>query len=325
MIEVSKQAVIKNLEQIPNSKGIFCFSKPEEILFIRKSSNLRKTIKNFLIENIEDKNVFQMMSLTKTISWLETSSFFEALVNEKKMINKENPEYNNLIRDYEDYVYLGINFHKVPYFNITNDTLEDLYYLGPFIDRFFLYDYIATMGELFQMPVCEEENFPCDRYKTKRCLGYCLKDSREITELILNSFLQKDEKILSRLSRTYEELYDDLEFEKTEILKLQKKLIEKYYKVLKFLHIVKNLTLEYEEKGVKYSIKKGVIVKMSKGKEFYYFGYQTPEYRENELLAINKNQLGESWIIYNHLKKKYSQKFNNIYLESFSKIKSKFK
>ena len=325
MIEVSKQAVIKNLEQIPNSKGIFCFSKPEEILFIRKSSNLRKTIKNFLIENIEDKNVFQMMSLTKTISWLETSSFFEALVNEKKMINKEKPEYNNLIRDYEDYVYLGINFHKVPYFNITNDTLEDLYYLGPFIDRFFLYDYIAIMGELFQMPVCEEKNFPCDRYKTKKCLGYCVKDPQEITELILNSFLQRDEKILRLLRRTYEELYGDLQFGKTEILKSQKKLIEKYYDILKFFHIVKNITLEYEEKGVKYSIKKGVMVKMSKGRELYYFVYHTPEYRENEFLAINKNILGESWLIYNYLKKKYSQKFNDIYLESVSEIKSKFK
>ncbi|MCK4311291.1 MAG: hypothetical protein KAW88_00975 [Candidatus Cloacimonetes bacterium] len=311
-------------QKIPESPGFFTFSDENKILYTGITTNLKAKINTFLSRNLEDENVFKMISLTRVISYTETETFFNAFVEKKKLFNKEVPEYNRLIRPFENYVYLGIDFSKVPFFRVTQDTQSELYFLGPFKDRFFLYDFLDIMGTLFKFPVCEDENYPCQRYEGKKCSGWCLKENEEITKIIFNSYLQPDIKLINKIQKKYDEYFNELKFEKAESLKNQRKIIEKYYEIVKFLHITKEINLDFTENKKKYKIRNGILVEILENREITYFPELHLNYRDNELLTFEKDQLVERWIIYNHLKKNKLERLNEIYKRSISKINEFF-
>ena len=318
MIEFAKKD-FKN-QKIPESSGVFIFSDSRKNLYIGKASNLKKTLDILLTKKLENKIIFKMISLTKTISYEKTSTLFDALVKEKIFINKEIPEFNQQLKPYEDYVYLGIDFNRVPYFNITENTQSNLYYIGPFQDRFFIFDIIDIFGTVFGFPACKDENYPCKRLKEKKCFGWCVEENRKIQEIIRESYLQPNEKSLNKIKKKQEKLFDNLQFEKAEILKKQKAKILKYYNFLKFFHVTKSLNTIFSENETTFEIKNGMLLKIIKDGKQTYFPEFNIEYRDNEYLAHEKNQYAERRIIFQYLKKNKLEKINEIFKKSILKI-----
>lgn len=307
-------------QNIPEQSGIFTFSDVEKRLYIGKTSNLKKTLSNILSLNPENETLFKLVSLTEKISFTKYSSLFLALVEEKKLLDKFLPEYNILLKPYLDYVYLAIDFTRVPYFKVVENTQENLYYLGPFRDRFFLYDLLDTMGELFQFPVCEDEKYPCQRVKDNKCYGWCLKDNTEIGKAIVDSYLQANKKLTKELKAKKEELSKDLQFIKVEKLKKQITRIEKFNNQIKFLHTTKNLDIELNIEKTTITINKGMITAIKDVSGFHHFPDISPQYRDNELLAFDKEQLSERWIIYSYLQKDRKKYLDKIYKNSVSEM-----
>jgi excinuclease UvrABC nuclease subunit len=234
MIEFAKKDFKE--QNIPEQSGIFTFSDAEKKLYIGKTSNLKRTLSNILSLNSENEVLFKLVSLTEKVSFTEYPSLFSALIEEKKLLDKFQSEYNVLLKPHLDYVYLAIDFARVPYFKVVENTQENLYYLGPFRDRFLLYDLLDTMEELFQFPVCKDEKYPCQRLNDKICYGWCVKDNTEIGKVIVDSYLQVNKKLTEELGEKKEELSKDLQFIKVEKLKKQITMIEKFYDQIKFLH-----------------------------------------------------------------------------------------
>ena len=307
-------------QNIPEQSGIFIFSDAKKKLYIGKTSNLKKSLNNILSLNLENEILCKLVSLTKKVSFTEYPSLFFALVEEKKLLDKFLPEYNILLKPHLDYVYLAIDFAIVPYFKVVENTQENMYYLGPFRDRFFLYDLLDTMGEFFQFPVCEDEKYPCQRLKNKKCYGWCVKDNTETGKVIVDSYLQVNKKLTVELKAKKEELSKDLQFVKVEQMKKQMVMIEKFYDRIKFLHTTKNLDLEITTDKSSSSIKNGMITAIKDGSIFVHFPEISPQYRENELLAFDKEQLSERWIIYSHLQKNRKKYLDKIYKNSVSEM-----
>ena len=318
MIEFAKKDFKE--QNISEQSGIFIFSDVKKILYIGKTSNLKKSLNNILSLNPENKTLFKLVSLTEKVSFTEFPSLFLALVEEKKLLDKFLPEYNILLKPYLDYVYLGIDIAGVPYFRVVENTQENLYYLGPFRDRFFLYDLLDTMGELFQFPVCEDEKYPCKRLKEKKCYGWCVKDNTEIGKVIVDSYLQVNKKVTEDLKVKEEELSKDLHFIKVEQLKKQITMIEKFYDQIRFMHATKNLDVELNIKETTITINKGMISEIREDSTFFHFPEISPQYRDNELLAFDKEQLSERWIIYSHLQKNRKKYLDKIYKNSVSEM-----
>ena len=307
-------------QNIPEQSGIFIFSDAKKKLYIGKTSNLKKSLNNILSLNPENEILFKLVSLTKKVSFTEYPSLFPALVEQKKLLDRFLPEYNLLLKPHLDYVYLGIDFARVPYFKVVENTQENLHYLGPFRDLFFLYDLLDTMGELFQFPVCEDEKYPCQRVKDNKCYGWCMKDNAEIGKVIVDSYLQVNEKLTEELKVKKEELSKDLQFAKVEQLNKQITMIEKFYNQIKFLHSTKNLGIELNIEETIITINKGMISEIKDGSNFFHFPIISPQYRDNELLAFDKEQLSERWIIYSYLQKNRKKYFDKIYKNSVSEM-----
>ena len=104
MIKFKKADI--NKQNIPSSTGIFTFSDENNIIYINKTTNLDKAIRQLFKIAKDDKNVFQLISQTSEIAYEEHSSLFSTLVHQKKLENRSYPEFNSTIKPYEKYVYL---------------------------------------------------------------------------------------------------------------------------------------------------------------------------------------------------------------------------
>jgi len=321
MIEFAKKDFKE--QNISEQSGIFTFSNAEKKLYIGKTSNLKKSLNNILSLNSENEILFKLVSLTEKINFTEYSSLLLTLVEEKKQLDKFLPEYNILLKPHLDYVYLAIDFTTVPYFKVVENTQENLYYLGPFRDLFFLYDLLDMMGEFFQFPVCEDEKYPCKRVKNNKCYGWCMKDNIEIGKVIVDSYLQVNEKHKAELKAKEEELSKDLQFIKVEQLKKKITMIEKFYNQIKFIHATKNLDMELNVDETKITINKGMISEVKDGSNFFHFPEISLQYRDNELLAFDKEQLSERWIIFSYLQKNRKKYLDKIYKSSVSEMLKK--
>ena len=325
MVKFNKNEI--NEQKIPSGTGIFTLSDADKILYINKTSNLDKSIRQLFKVAKDDKNIFQLLSQTVEISFKEHVSLFAALVHQKELESTTHPEFNSMIKPYEQYVYLGINFDEPPFVKVVEDTQEHRFYIGPFKDRFFLFDLLDAMAEFFQFPLCPDEKpYPCQRYKNDKCSGWCIKEKHEIYKQAILPYIIPNKNILSSKQTEYNQNFDDLQFEKAEKLKGKIRLIEKYIEYLKFINVTKNINLEFNENERTFLIKDGRLNGIVENGKKVEFPLVAVEFRDNEVLAFNKDQLAERWIVYEYLINKNDKiildRINEFYKKSQLKIKS---
>ena len=218
MIKFNKTEI--NKQKIPFGKGIFTLSGADNILYINKTSSLDKSIRQLFKVAKDDRNIFQLVSQTVEIAFEEHTSLFAALVHQKKLESTSHPEFNSMIKPYEQYVYLGINFDEPPYIKIVEDTQENRFYIGSFKDRFFLFDLLDAMADLFYFPLCPDEKpYPCIRYKSDKCLGWCIKEKHETYTKAILPYIIPTKDLLSSKQKEYDKYFSNLQFEKAEKLK----------------------------------------------------------------------------------------------------------
>lgn len=315
MINLKKTDLIQ--KNIPAKSGFFSFSDKSKVLYFSKTSNLRSSITNFLTKDMKDKDILKLNSLTKNISYKVTSNLMDALIEEKLFGAKHFAEMD--IPLWENHSYLGID-HKVPYLNIKEDTQKKLFYLGPFQNRFFLLDLFKAMESTFQYPHCLDEKFPCEKMNDDRCFGWCIKDKSMLDKMLLKSYLKVNDAALSHLQKTQNKAHKELKFNKAEEIKQNNKTIQKYYDLLKFLHVTKNLN--YSDRSV--TVKNGMITKIQHNDHKKEFPNIDVEYRNNELLAFNKNELAERRIVYNYIISKNLDLVNELYKNSVKRLDNFF-
>jgi len=312
-IEEIKQGKV----EIPDENGFYVFRKDEIVVYAGKSANLQLTINQLLA--VTEKPQSEVQETSNSISWDVMDNMFQALLTEKRFL-QENPDYQPPFRVHDIYKYMGVDFHKVPYFKFEDATLEDHYYLGPFPSRFFLFDFLDSMTQQFRFPFCESDNYPCNKMSDKLCKGYCLEDNPVLAEVLRNNYMRIPQENISKLKDEVTALSDELEFEKASVIEERLAILNKFYDYLKFLHVTKKLELELEENGTKYIFQKGILAKVINGDKEMVYPVPTMEYRDLEHLAVDKSELAERRIIYNFLKDKFPDKMNEWYKQSCTEL-----
>ncbi len=216
---------------------------------------------------------------------MQDENILEALLNENKLKLENVAGFK--FDKFDNYVYLAVE-PKPPYISIKEDTQKNIFYVGPFRDRFFLLDALDSFQQFFGEPTFE---------------------------LIINSYLQVNQQNLKELETKLNENMENLDFIEAEKIKRFKKHIEKFYELIKFFLITKELNMKLQT----CDIKSGMIEKMGNKK----FSIPKIEYRKNELMAFNKDEFWERWIIFKHFQ---NEKTNDeIYERNKTKMVKYFK
>ena len=264
-----------NLTKIPASTGFFVYWKEKKPLFAEKTYNLQKSITNYSTEKTSNKAILALRRNFDNLTWVETENLFEALICEKEF--KKKIPYENFINLFKDYVYLSINLEKAPHFKISEDTNSNYFFIGPFRKRFFLLDVFTSFAKVCNLPEIE------DNY---------VGDFLEVKKLIEKFVLKVHPTLIKDLSKKREKALQELDFSLYDEIKIYQNFIKKYYEYLDFFYLTKNINLKFEYKNKFYSVKNGLL----ENEKIF------TNYRENELLAVNKEEFDQRRIVYYHLK-----------------------
>lgn len=286
--------------QLPDNCGYFYFKNGDKTLFVKKTANINRFVRYYLDKANTDPVIQEMASKVTDIFWDETPLLLSAYIQEQIIIAEQRPEYQSQIKPYEDYAYLAIDWNKVPYVKVTEDTAGDAFYIGPFRDRFFISDLIYTFADIGKLPACDSENYPCERLTKETCMAYCTRDFDHMLPRLLESYyVFPNETLLPTLHERYEFLMDELEFSEGDVIKAQIRIFEKYYENLLFLYVTRKIDLILELDGFTLTIKSGLLKHIQKDDKIWFANSQEDiEFRDNEFLAIDKQELDNRWIIW---------------------------
>lgn len=305
-ILVNDELAIQNL---PEAKATFYFTDGKSVIFAGLTSNLFARIHRLLEQKKEDDKVRELWDTAEDLIYDIRLSDMDSLVWYKSLIKSFTPYLNDYINLWENYTYFAIDWNNPPYLSIKENTQADLLYIGPFRSRFFLSDVFSIINKYIKLPLCPDNPKICELKDSDNCISTCTKgDLEALKTLIHKYYLSANNDLADRLMREYEMFHNDLQFIKAEEVKIETKFVLKYYRFLNFLNQTKEINRMIEVDNRVYFIEDGLLAEVS-GKDsidFRSINRKIP-YRENELLAVNKNQLDERWIVFNFLEEVNNQ------------------
>ncbi len=132
--------------------------------------------------------------------WRKTDSDVEALILEAELIKKYLPEYNVLMRDDKQYLYVGFTKEKFPKIFFTHQLRRpdritrrgseprpkgvEAKYIGPFTDAWAVRYILKSLRRAFPYCVCKETHKrPCQQAEIGRCLGVCCLENERAKKI----------------------------------------------------------------------------------------------------------------------------------------------
>lgn len=130
----------KEIEQLPNTVGLYLFKQNKTINYIGKSVNIKARLLSHLENSKLDNKERSIITNSNKIETIITESEFKALILEAKLIREFQPKYNSIWKDDKSPLYIKITikdeFPKIlitrkPAFVKTTANEGSLYF-GPF-------------------------------------------------------------------------------------------------------------------------------------------------------------------------------------------------
>ena len=125
-----------NISHLPNTPGVYIMrDNAGTILYIGKAKNLHKRVSQYFLKNAGTGwKIPNLTALIREIDYISCSSEREALIFEKKLIQKFQPFFNALWKDGKSYPYIKITKNEdYPRLTLTRKKLKDkAAYFGPY-------------------------------------------------------------------------------------------------------------------------------------------------------------------------------------------------
>ncbi len=175
--------IIKNeLITIPQKPGVYqMFGWNDEYLYIGKAKNLKNRISFYAQPKRLNSRLTFMVSNTKRMEIIITSSEMEALLLESNLIKKFEPTFNILLKDDKSFSSILFSFsHPFPQL-LAHRGVRNVKgnYFGPFVSKRTVYKTMETLQKAFLIRTCNDSTFksrtrPCLQYQIKRCSAPCV-------------------------------------------------------------------------------------------------------------------------------------------------------
>ena len=166
-----------DISKIPNNAGVYLFKdKKWGILYIGKAKNLQKRLWQYFSPNSLRKQ--EMLEKATKVDFLMVKNESEALYLEDNMIKQHQPEYNNLLKADNSYVYIKITKESFPQIFLTRKKINDnALYIGPKNDTVQLKKFLQYLRQILKFRGCKASQFKqgklCSDYYFWLCRGRC--------------------------------------------------------------------------------------------------------------------------------------------------------
>jgi excinuclease ABC subunit C len=162
-------------ENLPDRPGVYLmYDSHDTILYVGKAKSLKKRVKSYFREEIEDPKTRALMRQYHHLEYMVTDSEKEALILESNLIKKHLPRYNIRLKDDKRYPYLKITREDYPRLLVTRRYKDDgAEYYGPYTDVKAVRKIIKFLKPVFPLRDCKRMDGPCLNYQIKLCPAPC--------------------------------------------------------------------------------------------------------------------------------------------------------
>ncbi len=297
----------QNKPELPQGWVFFTFAKGERPLWCDYSPNIEHRLEIIRRKAENDAQYAEMSSAADILHIESCARPIDALIRHKVVVQTQHPPYQHALDPSRDYVYLALDAYRYPFASLQSATNDDWTYLGPWRSRFFLADVMDSLSRILKIPFCETGTFPCEKLDNGICRGYCLAlederneaelpDLQKLDALLREAYLHPHNGILEMVNQQRDKYFDDLEFEKADLLDDEIANLGKYRDWLNFLYVSKELAFATPEIRVEGGMLRSCVWE---GVE-YQFPAGNTEYRENERLALNLSDVDEARVLYDY-------------------------
>ena len=222
------QATISNPNDLPEKPGVYLLKDvQDEILYVGKAKSLKKRVKSYFKEDLEDPKTRVLMRHFHHLDYLVTDTEKEALILESNLIKKHLPRYNIRLKDDKRYPYLQITFEDYPRLLITRNVRDDgSHYYGPFTDVTSVRSLLKLLKPVFQLRDCKRMDGPCLNYQIDLCPAPCSgqvtrEDYHENVKKVKLFLEGRQKEVMDLLQKEMEQAALDHDYEKAVVIRDQ--------------------------------------------------------------------------------------------------------
>lgn len=277
---------------LPNTPWVYkFFDHKGQILYIGKAKNIAKRIQQYFSPWSLWKQ--EMVATAQHIEWIETPTEADALLLEDSLIKQKLPEYNKLLRNNTNYVFLKISKGSFPLFTLVRKRINDgSNYIWPKYASKQLWLLLRHLRQLFQFHTMKASEFEKWTLSSDyffwldkgRSVIACLSDPKKLDRI------QQATKQWRKAEKSYEEYVKDYK----QITTIIRNCFEWRTKVV----------LDRIEQELKESIQKQHYERCAKLRDIYHF-VQTLEHSYQHIVMSNPvdayiaqiQAVGDHWVI----------------------------
>lgn len=222
------QATISNPNDLPEKPGVYLLKDvQDEILYVGKAKSLKKRVKSYFKEDLEDPKTRVLMRHFHHLDYLVTDTEKEALILESNLIKKHLPRYNIRLKDDKRYPYLQITSEDYPRLLITRNVRDDgSHYYGPFTDVTSVRSLLKLLKPVFQLRDCKRMDGPCLNYQIDLCPAPCSgqvtrEDYHENVKKVKLFLEGRQKEVMDLLQKEMEQAALDHDYEKAVVIRDQ--------------------------------------------------------------------------------------------------------
>ena len=225
-LEAGVAAIRNVLRTLPARPGVYRMVDAEgAVLYVGKARALKSRVINYTQVSRLSKRLQRMVSQTRDMVIVTTTTEAEALLLEAQLIKRFRPPYNVLLRDDKSFPFILLREdHAFPRVQLHRGARRSKgQYYGPFASAGSVRTTLTALQKLFLLRSCTDSFFanrsrPCLLYQIRRCSAPCVGriDAGGYSELIgdAKDFLGgKSSKVQGKLGAAMEAAAEAMDFE----------------------------------------------------------------------------------------------------------------
>jgi len=210
----------------PDKPGVYrMYGEDGDCLYVGKAKSLKKRIVQYAQGRFHTQRIGLMVSLTRSMELVVTTTETEALILEAGYIKRLKPRFNVLLKDDKSFAEIMIRRdHRAPQVRKHRGahTTPGAYF-GPFASTWAVNRTLNTLQKAFLLRTCSDSVYetrtrPCMLHQIKRCSAPCtglisLEDYGDLVKEAEAFLRGKSRAVIARLSAEMQAASDDMEFE----------------------------------------------------------------------------------------------------------------
>ena len=211
----------------PDGPGVYrMLGETGEVLYVGKARSLKKRVAQYAQGRFHTQRIALMVSQTRAMEFVTTSTETEALLLECNLIKHLKPRFNVVLRDDKSFAEILVRRdHRAPQIRKhrgAHATPGD--YFGPFASTWAVNRTLNTLQKAFLLRTCSDSVFesrtrPCMLHQIKRCSAPCvdLVSPETYSGLVgeAEAFLRgKSREVMERLAHDMSAAAEALDFER---------------------------------------------------------------------------------------------------------------